>query len=228
MDVHFILVDGNLAARQGGEQTPQDIQTPGFCRRKPRAVHARTGIGPPRPNLGQGSAHGRHMDAHPGLTYHRLHQHLARPGRPPPTMLLGIGTHEAIQKPQVIGAQLLPAVVFAAIPERRFPAFPEVPDHPIDGGIVNLQHRLNFPSTATMPNIDNDQITHAYQRLPAVSKPLQKALLDEVTGSGQNKRHGNSSLGLVGPGYGLGFPFFYALPFQKPLFDSAAELRTVI
>src|SRR5262249_11165333 len=131
------------------------------------------------------------------------------------TVLVGIGTYDAIQKPQVIGAQLLPAVIFAAIPERRFPAFPEVPDHPIDGGIVNLQHRLNFARTATMPNIDNDQITHAYECLPAVAKPLKKALLDEETGWGQNNRHGNSSLGLVGPGYGLGFPFFLCPPHPK-------------
>src|SRR5205823_6783810 len=57
------------------------------------------------------------------------------------------------------------------------------------------------------PIVDNNQVTDTHQSLAAITKPLQKPLLDEVTRSGQNKRHGNSSLGLVGPGVCREFPF---------------------
>src|SRR5262249_44835056 len=65
-----------------------------------------------------------------------------------------------------------------------------------------------FAMSPAAPIVGNGQVTDPYQSLPAMAKPLQKALLDEVTGSGQNKRHGNSSWGLVGPGSCSGFPFF--------------------
>src|ERR1700730_11754542 len=217
MHIDLVFVDRDFAARQGREQPPQRVDAPGFYRGKPRTLDARTRIGPTSPNQGQGPTHGGHMDAIAGLAPHRFHQYLARPGGPTPTMFLRTGTHDAIQQSQIIGTQLLAAIIFPAVPERSFPALTEIPDDPVNRSVVNLQHPLNLPSTAAAPIVDNDEVTDPHQSLPAMAKPLQKPLLDEVTGSGQNKRHGNSSLGLVGPGSCWGFPFFYSLLIKWPL-----------
>ena len=123
-------------------------------------------------------------------------------------MLLRIGPHHAIQQSQKIGVQLLVAVVFTAIPKRCLAALTEISDDSIHGGVVDFQHRRDLPSTAAIPIVDNNQVTDTHESLATITKPLQKPLLDEVTRSGQNKRHGNSSLGLVGPGVCREFPFF--------------------
>src|SRR5262249_29656865 len=153
------------------------------------------GIGSSRPYQGQGTTHGRHMDAHAGSLGHRLDEHLAGPGGPTPTMFFGIAAHDPIQLPQEMFREFLAAVVFATIPERCLPVLLKALDHAIHRGAVDIEHLPNLAGAAPIPDIKNDEVTDAHPCLPASSEALEKPLLDEEAGLGENNSHGNSSSG---------------------------------
>ena len=157
------------------------------------------------------------MDAHAGSLGHRLDEHLAGPGGPTPTMFFGIAAHDPIQFRQEMLREFLAAVVFAAIPECCLTVLLKALDHAIHRGVVDLEHLLNLTGTASIPDIENDEVTDAHSCLPAFLEALEKALLDDEAGLGENNSHGNSSSGPRGPWGCLGIPIFYSARLRKPL-----------
>src|SRR6185437_7043427 len=210
MDIDLVFVHRGLVSRQGGHQLTQGVHTPGFYRGKPRTLHAWTRIGPSRSDQRQGTTHRRHMNANASLPHHGFHEHFPRPGRPTPTVVLGTGTHDAVEQAQEIRRQFFNAVVLATVPQRGFPAFAKAFHDAIDGGVMDAQDLFDLPRTSAIPDIDDDEVAHAHQSLPALAETLQEAFLDEEPGFRENKYHGNPPWGLVDPESCAWIPIFYS------------------
>src|SRR6202050_4188335 len=227
MNIDLVLVDRRLRAWQGREQTPQSIDTPGFYRGMPRTLHAWTRIGATRPDQSQGAAHGCHMNANTCLALHRDHQHFSGPCRPSPTVLWRLAAHHTIQKPQKVFGQFLGPVVFTPIPERSFAAFLKTLGDPVNRGVVDFQHMLDFPGAASAPKIKDYQVAYPHRSLATFLKAFAKPFLDAEGLSLENNSHGNSSLGLGALGLSRDSHFLFPL-LKKTLPGRAAESRTVI
>src|SRR5262249_17037169 len=133
-----------------------------------------------------------------------------------------------IEHTQIGFRQLLRAVLFSTIPQRSLAEFTKPLGNAIHRGVVDIQDRFERTRTASVPQVEDNQITHTDRGDLTFPKPSTDLLLDERRKFGNNIRHGNSSLGRVGPGLSSGIPIFAIKPSKLQCFTDAAESRTVI
>src|SRR5207244_12903661 len=105
---------------------------------------------PSRSNPFEGHAHRRHVNPHAGFPQEGHDEHLTRPSRTPPAVLLRRGPHHLVEQGQIPLVQFPFAVFFPVVHQTRFPLLAEPSGHFINRRSSHVQNLRRLRGAATV------------------------------------------------------------------------------